>query len=130
MQAYETLAVLHLGTVVPAFFIGTFLLFRRKGDRAHRALGQVYMLLMLITATLTLFMPARVGPTLLSHFGYIHLFSLSVFILVPSAYLAVRSGNRRLHAGNMLGLYLGGLVVAGAFAMTPGRMLYRLLIMG
>ena len=75
-------------------------------------------------------MPARVGPTLLSHFGYIHLFSLSVFILVPSAYLAVRSGNRRLHAGNMLGLYLGGLVVAGAFAMTPGRMLYRLLIMG
>ena len=53
---------LQLATVVPAFLIGTYLLGRRKGTPRHRQLGRIYLLLMMVTGLVTLFMPAQVGP--------------------------------------------------------------------
>ncbi len=86
------------------------------------------MLLMLLTATVTLFMSAEVGPTLLGHFGFIHLFALLVFYSVPAAYIAIRKRDIQKHRMNMLGLYFGGLVIAGAFTFVPGRLLHTWLI--
>ncbi len=127
-MTYLQLAYLHLATVVPAFFIGTFLLVNRKGTPNHRLLGKFYMILMLITAVITLFMPAMVGPSLLGHFGFIHLFSVLVLYEVPVAYISARNANLKRHRGNMIGVYVGGLLVAGAFAFTPGRLLHTWLI--
>jgi len=111
-------------TVLPAFFIGTFLLLNTKGTRMHRWLGKVYMLLMLLTALVTLFMSAAVGPVLLGHFGFIHLLSFLVLYSVPAAFFAARNGNIAAHKANMLGLYLGGILIAGAFALMPGRLIH------
>jgi uncharacterized membrane protein len=122
---YTQLAYLHLATVVPAFVIGAFQLLRRKGTPGHRLLGKIYMLLMLATAFITLAMPAEVGPRFLNHFGFIHIFSLMALFSVPSAYIAARRGNIKAHRGAMLGLYLGGILIAGAFAFSPGRMLHE-----
>lgn len=124
-MTYLQLAYLHLATVVPAFFIATFLLIKRKGTPLHKMLGRVYMLLMLVTAVIVLFMPAHVGPKWLGHFGFIHLFSLLTFNSVIRAYTAIRQGNIKAHRGHMVGLYIGGLLIAGAFAFSPGRMLYQ-----
>jgi uncharacterized membrane protein len=123
-MTYIQLAYLHLMTVVPAFFIGAALLVSRKGSANHRLLGKAYMVLMLLTACISLFMSAEVGPTVLGHFGFIHLFSLLVLYLVPSAYVAARAGNIRRHRANMIGLYVGGILIAGAFAFAPGRLLH------
>jgi uncharacterized membrane protein len=123
-MSYLQLAYFHLGTIIPAFLIGTYLLINRKGTSWHKLLGKIYMGLMLVTAMITLFMSAKVGPTLLGHFGFIHIFSLSVFYTVPAAFVAVRNGNIKSHRGNMLGLYIGGLLIAGSFAFMPGRLLY------
>jgi uncharacterized membrane protein len=123
-MSYLQLAYFHLSTVVPAFLIGTYLLINRKGTSWHKLLGKIYMCLMLATAVITLFMPAEVGSTLLGHFGFIHIFSLSVFYTVPAAFIAVRNGNIKAHQGNMLGLYIGGLLIAGSFAFMPGRLLH------
>ena len=104
-MSYEQLAYLHLATVVPAFAIGTWLLVRRKGTPSHRALGRVYLLLMGVTALVSLCMPARV---------------------VPCAYLAARRGNIREHRSNMVGLYLGGAVGSRClcvFSWTPAAWL-------
>jgi uncharacterized membrane protein len=120
---YLPLAYAHLATVLPAFVIGTYMMVRRKGTPAHRLLGKLYMLLMLITAGITLFMPAIVGPKLFGHFGFIHLFSVLVFVSVPKAYLAARSHNISAHKHSMIGLYIGGLLIAGSFAFMPGRLL-------
>ena len=114
----------HLATVLPAFAIGTYMMFVRKGNRLHRSLGKTYMLLMLATAIISLFMPAHLGPVLWGHFGYIHIFSIVVLAFVPQAYFAAKSHNIRAHAGAMKGVYVGGLLVAGAFALAPGRMLH------
>lgn len=127
-MTYLHLAYLHLATVLPAFFIGTFLLLNQKGSSKHKLLGKFYMLLMLLTAMVTLIMSAELGPTLFGHFGFIHLFALLVFYSVPAAYLAIRKGDIKKHRMNMLGLYFGGLVIAGAFTFVPGRLLHTWII--
>jgi uncharacterized membrane protein len=124
-MTYTQLAYLHLATVVPAFFLGALQLFRRKGTSAHRLIGKIYMLLMLATALITLMMPAEVGPRFLDHFGFIHIFSFMALFGVPSAYFAARQGNIQAHRSAMLGLYIGGILIAGAFAFSPGRMLHE-----
>lgn len=123
-MTYTQLAYLHLATVVPAFAIGAFQLLRRKGTPSHKLLGKIYMLLMLATGFITLAMPAEVGPRFLGHFGFIHIFSLSAILGVPFAYFAARRGYLRAHRMSMLSLYLGGVMVAGTFAFSPGRMLH------
>lgn len=122
-MSYYQLAYFHLATVVPAFLIGSYLLANRKGSAKHKLLGKVYMSLMLTTASITLFMPAEIGPTLLEHFGYIHLFSVLVLYSVPQAYWAARNGNIKSHRINMIALYIGGLLIAGSFTFMPGRLL-------
>ena len=37
------------------------------------------------------------------------------------------SGNIRAHRKNMIGLYVGAVLIAGIFAFAPGRMLNRVL---
>jgi uncharacterized membrane protein len=123
-MTYTQLAYLHLITVVPAFAIGLFQLARRKGTPSHKLLGKIYMVLMLATGFITLFMPAEVGPRLLNHFGFIHAFSFLALFSVPSAYIAARSGNIRAHRASMIWLYIGGILIAGSFAFSPGRMLH------
>lgn len=124
-MTYTQLAYLHLATVVPAFALGAVQLFRRKGTPSHRLLGKSYMILMLATALITLTMPAKVGPQFLNHFGFIHLFSLLTLINIPIAYFAARRGNIRAHRAAMISLYVGGILIAGAFAFSPGRMLHE-----
>jgi uncharacterized membrane protein len=122
---YQQLAYAHLATVLPAFLIGTFLVARRKGTPLHKVLGRIYLPLMIATGLTTLFMPAQVGPRFLGHFGFIHAFSLLTLYSAPAAYLAIRRGDIKSHRRYMIGLYLGGLVIAGAFAFSPGRMLHE-----
>ena len=124
-MTYTQLAYLHLATVLPAFAIGAFQLIRRKGTPGHKLLGKIYMVLMLATAFITLAMPAEVGPRFLNHFGFIHAFSFLTLFNVPLAYFAVRRGNIKAHRGAMIGLYVGGILIAGAFAFSPGRMLHE-----
>lgn len=124
-MSYQYLAYLHLATVVPAFLLGTYLMFRNKGTPSHKLIGKFFLSLMLVTSVITLFMTAQVGPKLMGHFGFIHLLSLNVIYGVPTAYFAARHGNIRKHKLNMMGMYFFGLIVAGAFAFMPGRLLHH-----
>lgn len=89
-MSYLQLAYYHLASVFPAFFIGTYSLCSHKGTPIHKLLCKVYMVLMFVTALITLLMPAKVGARFLGHFGFIHLLSLSVIYSVPMAWLAAR----------------------------------------
>ena len=124
-MTYTQLAYLHLATVIPAFIIGAFQLLRRKGTPTHKLLGKIYMVLMLATALITLAMPAEVGPRFLGHFGFIHAFSFLTLFSIPTAYFAARRGDISTHRRAMIGLYVGGILIAGAFAFMPGRMLHE-----
>ncbi len=123
---YESLMYVHLLTVVPCVFIGGYLLAARKGGIFHRRLGAIYMMLMLGTAIITLFIPAGVGPQFLNHFGYLHILSFIVIWTVPTAFFDIKKGKRRSHQRKMIILYISGIIIAGGFTFFPGRYLYQL----
>ena len=124
VMTIEQLTYLHLLTIVPCLFIGGYLLLWPKGTPVHRSLGITYMLLMLVTAFITLAMPAEISPFLFNHFGPIHGFSFMVLFSVPKAYIAVKNNNIRVHKINMIALYIGGILIAGLFTLAPGRMIH------
>lgn len=125
-EVYEVLMFSHLFTVVPCVFLGAYLFFAKKGTNSHRMIGGSYMSLMVITAVIALFLPALVGPQFLGHFGWIHLFCLLTLYSVPTALIAARKKQIKRHKWKMIGLYVGALLIAGSFTLTPGRYLHGL----
>jgi uncharacterized membrane protein len=121
-----SLMYFHLANVVPCFIIGTVLLMIKKGTKIHVNFGRIYMILMLVTATATLFIRAQVGPTIFNHFGWIHSFSFLTIYTVPTAYLAIKKGNIKVHKRKMILLYFGAIIIAGGFTFMPGRYLHSL----
>jgi uncharacterized membrane protein len=116
---------LHVVTVVPAFLLGTWLIFvSRKGARYHRAIGYVYLGLMTITSIAALFVRTIMpnGPFL--GFSPIHLFIPLTLSGVVGALYYARRHNIRAHRRSMLGVYIGGLLIAGSFTLLPGRIMY------
>lgn len=122
---YIDLMYWHLATVVPCFLIGTILLIIKKGTTIHRRLGRVYMVLMLVTGVITLFMPAQVGGRFLDHFGWIHSFSFLTIYTIPTAYWAIKRGDVKSHKRKMISLYFGAIIIAGGFTFFPGRFLHQ-----
>jgi uncharacterized membrane protein len=123
---YRQLMYLHLATVVPCAFLGAIIFLMKKGTEVHKLLGRVYMVLMMLTAAITVFMRAEVGPRLFGHFGFIHLFSVLTLFSVPQAYFAIKRGDIRTHQTSMMSLYVGAILIAGAFTFMPGRYLHSL----
>ncbi len=124
-MSYAALTYLHLATVVPAFLVGTYLLLNQKGTPMHRSLGRLFMILMVGTAFISLFMSDGVGTRVLGHFGFNHLFVIPVAIFIPRAYFAARRGDIRTHKASVIGVYVGALLIAGAVAIfTPGRLIH------
>jgi uncharacterized membrane protein len=120
---------IHLATVVPAFLIGTYLIFlSRKGARHHRVLGYIYLTLMTITSIAALFIHALMpnGPFL--GLSPIHVFVPITLFSVASALYGARTHNIRMHRGAMLGAYIGGILIAGTLAFMPGRIMHAVAV--
>jgi uncharacterized membrane protein len=118
---------LHVFTVVPAFFLGTWLIFfSRKGARRHRAVGYVYLTLMTVTAIAALFIHEIPAIDIVYGFGPIHLFSLVTLFGVVGALRGAWTHNIKMHRGSMLGVYIGGILIAGTFAFLPGRIMHAM----
>ncbi len=117
---------LHLIAVVPALVIGTVVLFLEKGTPRHKALGRIWVALLLV-ASISSFWIFEIrdgaGPS------PIHLLSIWTLIALGLAVYHIRRGNRRTHRAFMIGTYIG-LVAAGIFAAAPGRFLGSLLFGG
>lgn len=114
--------IIHLATVIPAIPLGGYVLWRKKGDALHRALGKFWVLLMLITAIVSFWIGdpgTGIGGTGLS---FIHIFSVLVLVSVPLGLWALKAGDLDGHQKAMQGMYIG-LVVAGLFSFIPGRIL-------
>ena len=117
------LSYLHLGSIAPAALIGTYIMSTRKGSDVHKVAGKIFMVLVFVSAGISLFMPAFVGPRFINHFGFIHLLSVLTLFSIPAAYFAIRRGDVKIHQRYMILVYGGGIGVAGFFAFMPGRML-------
>jgi uncharacterized membrane protein len=122
---------LHVATVVPAFAIGTWQIFAsRKGAPAHRALGFAYLALMTVTAISALFIHSLMPKGPFGGFSPIHLFVVGTLVGVVNALWAARTHNIAAHRAAMIGVYVGGLLIAGSLAFLPGRIMHRVVFGG
>jgi len=108
----------HVATVIPCVPLGLYLLIARKGDAMHKALGKLWIALMVVTATSTLFI--HEGMAL----SWIHIFVPMTYraswIIVSSA----RKGDIKRHKAEIVSLFLGALMIPGIFAIVlPGRLM-------
>ncbi|HLQ78137.1 MAG TPA: DUF2306 domain-containing protein [Terriglobia bacterium] len=124
LAAHAPLAIqIHLATVIPAFFLGSWLIFLSpKGSRYHRLLGSIYLALMTTTAIAAMFIHS-LNPGRMS---WLHIFVPLTLFGVFSAIWRIRRKDVAGHRAAMVGLYFGGLIIAGALTFVPGRLMYRL----
>ena len=121
------IVLIHLCIILPCILFDTYLIFAKKGTQSHNFIGKLYMILMGLTGILTLFIPAQVGQNIFNHFGVLHLLSLLTLYTVPSAWFAIKRGDVKSHKYSMISLYIGGIIIAGGYAiLAPGRYLHTL----
>ncbi|MEM9010365.1 MAG: DUF2306 domain-containing protein [Pseudomonadota bacterium] len=111
----------HVVTVLTAVALTPAILILRKGTALHRMLGRAWAFAMIATATVALFIDTLDSPI---HFNPIHIFSVIVLWSVPRAIYHIRNGNVAEHRAAMLGVTYGGIGLAGAFALLPGRVMH------
>lgn len=111
---------LHVAGAVIALAIGTILLIGVKGTRRHRALGWGWVAAMATTAISSLFIHT-INP---GGFSFIHLISGWTIIALPMAVYAARRHRVAAHRRGMTGMFVGGLLIAGAFTFLPGRLMW------
>lgn len=111
----------HALAAMAAFALGVVQFTAPKGTLPHRAIGWIWVLLMLAVA-LSSFWIHQIklwGP-----WSPIHLLSIFTLIMVPlgvwRAHRHQVTGHRRI----MIGVFSGALVVAGLFTLLPGRIMH------
>jgi uncharacterized membrane protein len=114
---------LHVLGVAVAFFAGLIIFMLPKGTGFHRLLGWTFVVAMAMVAVTSVWMAVELKTGI----TFLHIFTVVTAVSLPLAIMAIRRGDVRGHAYNMLGLYIGGLLVAGAFAFIPGRLMWRML---
>lgn len=120
------LVFFHLATALSALLLGGVVLARRKGTPSHRALGWAWAALMASTTLASGFIRDYHLPNL-AGFTPIHAFTALSAVMLPLGIWQIRRGNVSAHRKTMRGLYIGACVLAGVFALLPGRFLGRLL---
>lgn len=119
--AAPVMVQIHLFAAVSAFLVGAALMLGVKGDGLHRAMGWGWVALMGTTAVSSLFITGINGDM----WSFIHFLSGWVIISLPMAVAAARRHDVKAHRRAMISMFLGGLVVAGAFTFIPGRLMWN-----
>ena len=112
---------IHLAAMVVVLVLTPVLLWRRRGTRAHRQLGWIWSIAMLVSAADSVLVKT-VNP---GHFSPIHLLSALVLVSVPLAVFNARRHKVASHRRTMRALTIGALLIAGFFTFPFGRLLGR-----
>ena len=119
-QIYEELCVMfiwiHFIAAVLAVILGLINLISKKGTLQHRILGWSWLLLM-TSVTVPSFWIRELND---GNFSWIHLLTVWTLISMGIALFSIKNGNVRIHASFMIGTMVGA-IIAGGFAMMPGR---------
>jgi uncharacterized membrane protein len=115
---------IHIIAALTALGIGLVILFRRKGTGFHRTFGWTWVAAMGTTAVSSLFITGLNG----NFYSLIHLLSGWTIIGLPMAIYAIRNRKVDAHRRAMTGMFVGGLLVAGALTFIPGRFMFEFLL--
>src|SRR5262249_8527387 len=114
---------LHILAALGAIGLGAALMLSRKGKRFHRIAGWTWASLMMTIAVSALFISGGLGGR---GWSFLHLFAGWVIVFLPLAVLAARHHFVAGHRALMMMLFYGSLLISGALAFLPGRLMWRL----
>src|SRR3954451_22500830 len=125
MHGWTLLIALHAIGATFSLAVGALVtLRRRKGDRAHRRVGRVWMAAMDWTAGRSFGIRA-LDP---GHLSWLHGLSGRALVSLTVALWAARTHRRRLHRGFVVGSYFGLVGAAIAAMAFPVRLAPQLLV--
>jgi uncharacterized membrane protein len=105
----------HVATVLPAAALGFWLLaFSRKGARRHRAVGALFLTLMVTTSLIALFIHRRTPDGPFFGMSSTHLFVPFVLFATWRAIDGVWRGNIPQHRRWVMGMFIGAILINGA----------------
>jgi uncharacterized membrane protein len=112
---------IHAFIAMAAFALGAIQLAAPKGTISHKVMGWCWVILMVVVAGSSLFINTNCtfGP-----FSAIHLLTLLTFASLFIGIRHARRHNRTAHGGTMVFLFIGSLVIAGAFTFLPDRIMH------
>lgn len=111
---------LHVGAALAALLLGLMQFARPKGGAAHQAIGFAWLGSMALVAGSSFWITGVGGH---GKWSWIHALSAGTLLMLPFAWLAARRGRIWTHRWSMIGLFLGALLVTGAFTLLPGRIM-------
>ena len=109
---------LHVVSALGALGLGLVQLLAPKGTIPHRSLGYVWVGLMASTAITAIFI--RSGGS----FSWIHIFVPLVLVSIVDMSFRARRGRVDKHKRTAVTLFFGALLIPGAFALMPGRLMH------
>ena len=115
---------LHAFAAMSAFALGLLQFAAPKGTLPHRTVGFIWLALMLTVAISSFWIHSI---RMWGDFSPIHLISIYTLIMIPVALYYARTHNIRGHSRTVIYMFLGGLVIAGAFTFVPGRIMHAVL---
>lgn len=117
---------LHVYAAVLALVAGVVIFLLPKGTGFHRLLGWTWVSSMIVVAATSVAMIIDLN----SGVNALHIFTAVTVVSLWAGLTGIRRGDVRAHAASMIGLYVGGLIIAGAFAFIPGRTMWQVLFGG
>ncbi|MCB2097299.1 MAG: DUF2306 domain-containing protein [Parvularculaceae bacterium] len=125
---------IHAFGAMAALPLGAVQLIAPKGNLQHKILGAAWVLIMAAVGISSFFMqhPTAPGDPFWMRFSPIHIFTLlTAYALLHGGWMLVRGGPRlRFHSRPFIGLFIGGLIVAGLLAFLPGRIMHQVMVGG
>jgi uncharacterized membrane protein len=109
----------HVASVVPAVPLGAWLLLGRKGTPRHKALGKVWVALMVVAALAALFIREVNGGSL----SFIHLFVPLTLFGAWRTVATARAHDIPAHKRALIRLYFGAMLIPGLLSFLPGRLM-------
>ncbi|WP_193753571.1 DUF2306 domain-containing protein [Microbacterium testaceum] len=88
---------------------------RRRRDSGHRTIGRIYVIAMYFVCVSGMFIYSD------AEFTIFHALAILNFSCVTIGVIAIRKRNHSLHAGMMIGSWIGTTVAGGFAAFVPGR---------
>lgn len=120
---------IHAFGAMAAFLLGVIQIAAPKGTLPHKTIGVFWIAIMLAIAISSIFVRPSLHPDLpmTKWFSWIHLFTLLTFYaLAQGLYLLLRGRPAlKYHSRPFIGLFIGGLIVAGVLSFLPGRIMHQ-----
>lgn len=113
----------HAMAAMLAIAIGAIQFSMKKGGIKHKALGYIWVSLMLFVSISSFFIHEI---KLWGNYSPIHLLSIWTIFSVGLAIYFVRVGNIKRHRQVMIALYGFALILTGLFTLLPGRVMNQL----